>query len=161
MFMDIVVVPLLFLAIFALLVITLLFNPVEDFAAEMVEATVVNVLPLINVFEKGNDRLFVIEPEKSVIYNTHGALYYYFEGGVSGRLCPHNEYAVVRITAADIELINETGVYDIYCSPVGSRTIYSHFTSDSFRYQAILPKMTYTLLDVLNYLIETGFALVY
>lgn len=133
-------------------------NPLNAAAMKLVEAARISVMPQIRVLERDGDRLFVVEPERVILYNTAGVLYYYFEGGASARLCPNSEFAVVRISKKEIPLINETGSFYITCTPVGSLSMYNHFNTNSFEVNVPLTEVRITLLDIINYLIETGLA---
>jgi len=152
------VVPLICVSLLILALALYRANPLTAAAYQLVQAARVNVMPSIRVLERDGDRLFVVEPEKTIIYNTAGALFYYFEGGVSGRLCPYNEFAVVRITGKEIALINETGSFYITCSTVGSWSMYNHFNGNAFEMEVAMKSTRFTLLDVLNYLIDSGLA---
>lgn len=149
-------VPLICVSLLILTLAIYRYNPLNAAAFQLVEATQVNVMPSIRVLERDGDRLFVVEPEQVVIYNTAGVIYYYFEGGASARLCPNNEYAVVRIGKKDISFINETGSFSITCTPISSLSMYNHFNTNSFEVNVPLKQIRFSLLDVINYLIETG-----
>ncbi|AKN80806.1 ODV-E28 [Diatraea saccharalis granulovirus] len=138
------------------LLLTTLYNPLILLGEHLVNTARVNVGPFINVLERDGDRLFLIEPEQVIIYNTAGVIYYYFEGGASRRLCPETERAIVRITQSDIRLINENGIYNISCTPILSHNLYSHFKNDSIEWQIPVLETSFTILDIINYLIING-----
>lgn len=133
------------------------FNPLQNAADYIRQAVDLTVVPSINMYVKDQDRLFVVEPERSLIYNTAGAIYYYFEGGTSGRICPYKEHAIVRLTSSDIELINKNGVYNITCTNVSPTSLYNYFTSEGRSYRLPFYINKFTIIDVFNILIESGF----
>lgn len=141
-----------------ILLLCALHNPLVKIGETLTNAARVNVGPYIRVFERDGDRLFVVEPEQVVIYNTAGALYYYFEGGASKRLCPYREQAIVRVTSSDVRLINETGTYNISCTATNSSNLYNHFKTDSVQHQVPVFIDSVSVLDIINYLISEGFA---
>ncbi|UYE99138.1 MAG: pif-4 [Betabaculovirus sp.] len=110
--------------------------------------------------ERDGDRLFVIEPEQIVIYNTTGVLYYYFEGGASRRLCPNNEFAIVRFTTSDINLLNETGTYNVACTNTSSLNLYEHFVNNSARWDIPISNDPHSIIDIINSLITKGYCLI-
>ncbi|QBQ01631.1 odv-e28 [Hyphantria cunea granulovirus] len=136
------------------------FNPFQVAAANIERSAQLTLFPRIIVYERGNDRLFVLEPERVVIYNTAGALYYYFEGGVSNRVCPLNEHAVVRIASTDINLINETGTYNITCTAINSLSLINHFANTALQHVVPIYDTQFTVLQVINFLIFHGYALI-
>ncbi|ACZ63560.1 ODV-e28 [Pieris rapae granulovirus Wuhan] len=154
---DIIAVFILGLALLILLLSTVN-NPLIIVGKRLVNATQVNIGPYIQVLERDGDRLFVVEPDQIVLYNTAGALYYYFEGGASRRLCPNTEYAIVRFTNSDIGLINETGTYNITCTNTSSLSLYEHFMSDSYKWQTPILNQSHTIIDIINYIIVEGYA---
>ncbi|QOD40043.1 pif-4 [Matsumuraeses phaseoli granulovirus] len=132
-------------------------NPLIIIGRQISDALRVNVKPSINVFERDGDRLFVVEPEQIVLYNTAGVLYYYFEGGASKRLCPDKEQAIVRITNSDIGIINENGIYNITCTATNSVSMYNHFRNESSRWRIPAFNETHTIIDIINLLISGGY----
>ncbi|AAP85712.1 ORF_75 [Adoxophyes orana granulovirus] len=133
-------------------------NPLIILGNQLIRYGHVYLGPVVNVLERDNDKLIVIEPDDTVLLNTAGILYYYFEGGASQRMCPSNEYAVVRMARRDIVLINENNSYNIACTPTSALALKRHFES------AILSKLSfpipwdasYTVIDVINMLIDNG-----
>ncbi|AER41510.1 Per os infectio factor 4 [Epinotia aporema granulovirus] len=157
-FMDILIVPLICVAMLVLTISIFFFNPLQNTARYIRQAVDYTIIPSIDLYVKDNDRLFVVEPERSLIYNTAGAIYYYFEGGTSGRICPHNEHAIVRLTSKDIELINKNGVYNITCTNTSPVSLYNHFTNEGCFYRLPFYISRFTIIDLFNILIESGFA---
>lgn len=80
---DIIAVFILGLALLILLLSTVN-NPLIIVGKRLVNATQVNIGPYIQVLERDGDRLFVVEPDQIVLYNTAGALYYYLKVGRAG-----------------------------------------------------------------------------
>lgn len=154
-------VPLICVTLFLLATSVYAYNPLIAVGDAIVRATRVQVAPSIRVLDRDRDRLFVVEPERSIIYNTAGALYYYFEGGASGRLCPHNEYALARLNPEDIRLVNETGTFNISCTRTSSLALQSHFENESLRATVPVPDIRFTIVDVINHLITEGYAHLY
>ncbi|APO13960.1 ODV-E28 [Plodia interpunctella granulovirus] len=144
----------------SLLILTLITfsNPLIMVGQRLIDAAQINVGSFIRVFERDGDRLFVIEPEGVLLYNTRGILYYYFEGGSSKRLCPNGEQAVVRISNSDIRLVNETGTYNITCTHTRSSNLYNHFRNDSLHWDTPLFSAHFTIIDIINYVIGEGYA---
>lgn len=140
-----------------------LYNPLNAEARRLIETARIEVAPSIRIKQIDDDRLFVVEPEQSIIYNTAGVIYYYFEGGASGRLCPNNEYAVAKIGIPDIRLINENGTYNITCTTVGSLMLYNHFNSiNPLDYTIRFPEdIKFNIIDVINFLITGGYIIMY
>ncbi|ABC61204.1 19KD [Choristoneura occidentalis granulovirus] len=133
------------------------YNPLIYVAKRIIDANQINVGPYIRMFERDNDRLIVVEPEQIVMYNTAGALYYYFEGGASRRLCPINEFAIVRFTKPDIYLINETGTYNITCTTTSSLNMYGHFNNNSYSWNLPVFNDSHSIIDIINYLLSQGY----
>ncbi|ABQ52022.1 hypothetical protein SlGVgp079 [Spodoptera litura granulovirus] len=149
---------LLVLAIVALLVFAYIFNPFREHARRLYHSTKVQLYPSIRVMERDNDRLFVLEPEQSIMYNTAGVLYYYFEGGVSARICPNNEFAIVRLGRHDISNVNSNGNFYIACTTTGPLQILHHFESNSIETTIPIFDTEFNLLEIINYLIRSGLA---
>lgn len=150
---------LLVLCMCVLLLGVYLFSPFTNFANKLLLTTRVQVYPSIRVLERDGDRLFVLEPEQIIIYNTAGVLYYYLEGGASGRLCPENEFAIVRFNYNDINLINEDGSFNVSCTTASSLSMYQHFNTVKYRETTIILRdLKYNVLQVINYLIRRGIA---
>nr|AIU36872.1 ORF89 [Cydia pomonella granulovirus] len=154
---DMITVFLLGIALL-ILIVTTPANALILIGARLVDSTRVNVGAYIHVLERDGDRLFVVEPERALLFNTAGVLYYYFEGGASRRFCPAGEQAIVRIGTADIRLINETGTYNITCTGTGSLGLYEHFKSDSVEWQMPVYNDSNSIIDIINYLIRSGSA---
>lgn len=117
----------------------------------------------IDVFDlslpQRTERLFVIRPENVVLYNVHGALFYYLES--SSVFCPR-EFSIVRFTRNDIDAINTSGQYATVCTSVNALTILEHFLTlknNIADEQLILTvdEINYTILDIINVLIYTGY----
>ncbi|AEB00362.1 19k [Clostera anachoreta granulovirus] len=136
-------------------------NPLSAAAKRFADEARVNVGPHVRVMERDGDRLCVVEPDKTVLYNSGGVLYYYFEGGASQRFCPLNEYAVVRFTIGDIVQINDTGIYNITCTQTSSLNMYNHFQNESMEQRALILSASYTTVDIINYLIKGGYVSIY
>lgn len=151
----------MFFLTLTILIISLFNNPLNLVGKRIVESARIMIGPYIHVLQKENDRLFVINPEQSIIYNTAGALYYYFEGGASRRFCPQNEHAIVRIKLSDINLINENGTYNITCTTTSSMSMYDHFLNDASHWYLPIYISSYTIIDILNELIKTGMVELY
>ncbi|ACH69451.1 hypothetical protein D1Q00_gp090 [Trichoplusia ni granulovirus LBIV-12] len=136
-----------------------LYSPLTNFANQLLLTTRVQVYPSIRVMERDGDRLFVLEPEQIIIYNTAGVLYYYLEGGASGRLCPENEFAIVRFDHNDINLINEDGSFNVSCTTTSSLSMYQHFNTIKIRETTIpLRDLDFNVLQVINFIIRRGYA---
>ncbi|QEI03616.1 PIF-4 [Rachiplusia nu nucleopolyhedrovirus] len=108
---------------------------------------------------KRTERLFVIKPENVLIYNVDGTLYYYLES--SSVFCPQ-EFSLVRFSRADIQAINNSGLYSTVCSNVNSLVVLEHFLTlknniPDDRIVLSVDEINYTILDVINLLIYTGF----
>ena len=106
------------------------------------------------------ERLFIIRPENVVIYNYDGTLFYYLES--ASVLCPR-EHAIVRFTRADIEAINESGLFNTVCTNVNSLALVEHFLTlkeglSDARIILSLEEIHYSILDLINMLIYTGYA---
>nr|ARX71941.1 odv-e28 [Erinnyis ello granulovirus]ARX72071.1 odv-e28 [Erinnyis ello granulovirus] len=156
---DIFTVVVIGLSLFFILLSTTV-NPLIYVGENILNASRVNVHPFIRVMERDGDRLFVIQPEQIVMYNTAGVLYYYFEGGASRRFCPMNEYAIVRFTTSDINLLNETGTYNVTCSNTSSLNLYDHFNNDSFGWNVPILTDSYSIIDIINEMITQGYCLI-
>ncbi len=105
------------------------------------------------------ERLFVIKPENVIVYNVDGVLYYYLES--SSVFCP-KEFSLVRFTKADIQAINNNGLYSTVCSNVNSLVVTEHFLTlknniPDDRIILTVDDIDYTILDVINLLIYTGY----
>lgn len=136
-----------------------LYSPMTNFANQLVDTARVQVYPSIRVLERDGDRLFVLEPEKIIIYNTAGVLYYYLEGGASGRLCSENEFAIVRFGYKDINLINEDGSFNVSCTTASSLALYRHFEIvKNDETTIILRDLRLNVLHIINYIIKSGLA---
>lgn len=147
-------VTLLGLAIFLLVSVQ---NPLELVGRRLLEGVRVTVGPYIRVMERDGDRLFVVEPERVMLFNTAGTMYYYLEGGADTRMCPHGERALVRITTADIRMINETGAYNVTCTATDSLNLHDHFESDSYSWVIPIINNSYSIVDIINQLINGGY----
>lgn len=148
-------------SIIAILILIFFNNPVTNVKNKILKATRVIVGPYIHIMERNNDRLFVIEPNQTVLYNTMGKLYYYFEGATSRSLCPNQESPVVRIAPVDINAININGIFNITCSPTTSLGLYNYFKSNSLQWSIPLFKYQHTIIDTINYLIHNGYVHLY
>ncbi|AQQ80358.1 PIF-4 [Betabaculovirus altermyunipunctae] len=150
---------LLVLSMCVLLLGVYLYSPLTNFANQLLETTRVQIYPSIRVLERDGDRLFVLEPEQIVLYNTAGVLYYYVEGGTSGRLCPENEFAIVRFDSNDISLINEDGSFNVSCTSTGSLSMYKHFEAVKYNETTVvLRDLQFNVLQIINFIIRTGLA---
>ncbi|AKR17516.1 PIF-4 [Mocis latipes granulovirus] len=150
---------LLVICLCILLLSVYFFSPFVNFANQLLLTTRVQVYPNIRVLERDGDRLFVLEPEQIIIYNTAGVLYYYLEGGASGRLCPENEFAIVRFDRNDINLINDNGTFNVSCTAASSLAMYQHFNTLKYRETTIpLKDLEYNVLQVINFIIRRGLA---
>ncbi|AAQ21675.1 unknown [Cryptophlebia leucotreta granulovirus] len=139
------------------LIVNTLDNPLIMIGTRLIESTRVKVGPFIHVLERDGDRLFVIEPEQTLLYNTAGLIYYYFEGGASRRFCPVGEQAIVRIGLTDIGLINENGIYNVSCTNTSSWDLYEHFKNDSFEWKLPTFYEKTSIIDIINELIRYGY----
>ncbi|QYC92753.1 Per os infectivity factor 4 [Trabala vishnou gigantina nucleopolyhedrovirus] len=105
------------------------------------------------------ERLFLIRPENVVLYNANGALFYYLES--SSVFCPR-EFSIVRFTKADIDAINNSGVYSTVCTSVNSLAVLEHFLTlknnvVDDRIILSVDEINYSILDIINLLIFTGY----
>lgn len=105
------------------------------------------------------ERLFLIKPENVLLYNLDGTLFYYLES--SSVFCPR-EFSLVRFTKNDIDAINESGVYNTVCTNVNSLVVLEHFLTiknniSDARILLSVDDISYTILDIINYLIYTGY----
>ncbi|UXX41884.1 pif-4 [Psilogramma increta granulovirus] len=157
---DIITIVIIGLCLFFILLSTTV-NPLIYVGQRILDASRVNVTPFIRVMERDGDRLFVIEPEQIILYNTTGVLYYYFEGGTSRRLCPNNEFAIVRFTTSDINLLNETGTYNVSCTNTSSLNLYEHFANDSATWDISIFTDPHSIIDIINNLITEGYCLIH
>ncbi|AAM70279.1 hypothetical protein [Phthorimaea operculella granulovirus] len=155
-FIDMLTAILLILAL-VIALFSNLFNPLIRIGRQLVDTAHVNVGAYINVFQRDGDRLFIVEPDKVVMYNTAGVLYYYFEGGASRRMCPDGEQAVIKFTTNDIQSFNETGEYNISCTRINALTLIEHF-SESPSIRLPMPEDQFSALDVINKIIQFGYA---
>ncbi|AUV65348.1 PIF-4 [Alphabaculovirus myunipunctae] len=105
------------------------------------------------------ERLFVIKPENVLLYNLDGAVFYYLES--STVFCPR-EFALVRFTKSEIDAVNENGTFSTVCTNVNSLVVLEHFltlknnVSDE-RLVFSVDEIHYSILDIINLLIYTGY----
>jgi Baculovirus 19 kDa protein conserved region len=105
------------------------------------------------------ERLFVITPENVLLYNLDGAVFYYLES--ASVLCPR-EFSLVRFTKNEIDAVNENGIFNTVCTNVNSIVVLEHFltlknnVSDE-RLLLALDDISYSILDIINLLIYTGY----
>ncbi|ACF05362.1 hypothetical protein [Adoxophyes orana nucleopolyhedrovirus] len=110
-------------------------------------------------FKNNVERLFVIKPENVMIYNTHGQLFYYLES--SSVICPR-EFSLLRISAADIWSINDSGTFTTLCTNVNSLALLEHFVvlkNNLADERILLPvdDIHYSILDLINLIISLGY----
>lgn len=105
------------------------------------------------------DRLFIIRPENVIVYNNRGTLFYYLNS--ASVFCPQ-EFALVRFNKYDIDNINQTGVYHTVCTNVNSIALVDHFVSlksniPDERLLLSLDQINYSIIDIINLLISSGY----
>nr|WUR10756.1 pif4 [Calliteara abietis nucleopolyhedrovirus] len=149
----------------ALLLLVRFLNPYRAQASRLVRdhANTLHFGAYADVFDlslpQRTERLFVIRPENVVLYNTNGALFYYLES--SNVLCPR-EFTIVRFTNRDIDAINQNNVYSTLCTSVNSLTLLEHFLTlknniPDERLVLSADQINYSILDIINLLIYTGY----
>ncbi|AKC91681.1 pif4 [Lambdina fiscellaria nucleopolyhedrovirus] len=130
---------------------------VQDHAATLQFGAYIDVYDLS--LSGQTERLFVVRPENVVLYNTHGVLFYYLES--SSVFCPR-EFSIVRFSKKDIEAINNSGLYATVCTSVNSLAVVEHFITlknnlADDRVILNVDQINYSVLDIINLLIKTGY----
>ncbi|AIU41319.1 pif-4 [Sucra jujuba nucleopolyhedrovirus] len=147
------------------LLLMLLLNPYRNEARKLVDdhSATLQFGAFIDIYDlslpQSTERLFVIRPENVVLYNVDGVLYYYLES--SSVFCPR-EFSIVRFNRNDIDAINNSGIYSTVCTNVNSLTVMEHFLTlknniPDDRLILTLDEIQYSILDIINLLIYTGY----
>nr|AMQ36032.1 PxGV-Torf69 protein [Plutella xylostella granulovirus] len=155
---DILIQIIVCVSIFILIIVIYYFNIFNLYRLKIKRSAYLDIQPHIKLMSRDNERLFLINPERVVIYNPGDVIYYYFEGGVSQRVCPDKEYAVVRISGTDIKMINQSGVYNVACTGISSLSLLNNFSETVSQQNIPIADARFTLLDILNFLIANGYA---
>ncbi|AFL64933.1 odv-e28 [Mamestra brassicae multiple nucleopolyhedrovirus] len=156
------------LCLLVFLVALLYLNPYRNDAKKLVHdhAHTLQFGAYIEIYDLSTparvERLFVIKPENVILYNLDGALFYYLES--SSVFCPR-EFSLVRFSRDEIRSVNESGLYNTVCTNVNSLVVLEHFltlknnVSDE-RILLTVDEIHYSILDIINLLIYTGYVLV-